>query len=41
MVEKILFVLGRTRTITANKAKVPGNLQQVLTGGRRLSYAKH
>ena len=30
MVEKILIVLGRTRTRTANKPKVPGNLQQVL-----------
>ena len=34
MVEKILIVLGRTRTRTANKAKVPGNLQQVLASGR-------
>ena len=38
MEEKILIVLGRTRTRTANKAKVPGNLQQVLASGRRLSY---
>ena len=38
MVEKILIVLGCTRTRTANKAKVPGNLQQVLASGRRLSY---
>ena len=38
MVEKILIVLERTRTRTANIAKEPGNLQQVLASGRRLSY---
>ena len=38
MVEKILIVLGRTRTTTANKAKVPGNLQQVLAS---VVHTKH
>ena len=34
MVEKILIVLGRTRTRMANIAKEPCNLQQVLASGR-------